>query len=298
LLVDGPTSRKRGQHVSAIINHHAWENAKFTKDIIGAVTNVLEESSFDEVRPIFRVFTALLGIKDSLQNERVDWSLSVLLVTMKQQEKYWKITDLCIEHLVRLAKKNADVYAWLRNHQDRWVWLIDWLNAFPVQPTHMDQGIALFKPGKGGHNMWRYGAQPMGLSGKRKMMILQLVRENKEVDKADASDSDEDLSERVFTVGQFVDCKDTANKWLISKVVEVKEGSVFIHYEGWSTKWDEWLDTDSIRVAKLYRYTSPPAQHIEGLPLHPSQEGQQQQVPVPAGDVNSTAVVVSGAQDP
>jgi hypothetical protein len=297
--VDGPTTRKRGQHVSAIINHHAWENAKFTKDVIGAITSGIEEYAFDDVRPLFRIFTGLLMIKDSIKAERIDWSLSALLAVMKQQDRYWKITDLCIEHLIRIAKKNQDVYTWLHAHPERWAWLIEWVNAFPQQPGHMDQNsIMLHKPGKGSHmNVWSrgYGGQSFTLPGKRKKLTLELIRDDKEIDKADASDSDEDLSERVFVLNQLVDCKDTASKWLISKVLEVKEGSVYIHYEGWSNKWDEWIDSDSPRIAKLHRHTQPPAASVPAVVGNPAPEGQ---APAEGTTASNMAVVVHNAGDP
>jgi len=274
------------------------------------VMSGIEEFSFDDVRPLFRTFTGLLNIKDSIRAERIDWALSALLATMKQQDKYWKITDLCIEHLIRLAKKNDDVYNWLRDHVDRWSWVIDWIAAFPNQPSHMDNNIQLHKPNRGSssHHMsiWSpsrgFSQQFGGLSGKKKRAVLELIREAKEIDKADASDSDEDLSERVFTVGQLVDCKDTASKWLISKVLEVKEGQVYIHYESWSSKWDEWIDTDSPRITKLHRWTQPPsmAAVVEGQPMAGTAAsaggGAVEGMPVQEGQP-AMAVVVS-TQDP
>jgi len=296
LLSDGPSNRKRGQHVSAIVNHHAWENPKFSKDVISSIMSGIEELSFDDVRPLFRTFNGLLNIKDSIRGDRIDWALSALLVTMKQQDKYWKITDLCIEHLIRVAKKNDDVYNWLKDHVDRWQWVIDWVAAFPNQPGHMDPGISLHKPGRGSSHhisMWvpsRGFTQQFGLSGKKKRAVLELIRESKEVDKADASDSDEDLSERVFTPNQMVDCKDTASKWLISKVLEVKEGAVLVHYEGWSSKWDEWIDTDNPRITKLHRYTMAPMQPTVTDVTNVGEAGGEGQP--------TTAIVVTSAQDP
>jgi len=268
LLVDGPTSRKRGQHVAAIVNHHIWENAKLTKEVIGAVTSGIEENIFDEVRPLFRIFTSLLNIKDSLQKDRIEWSMSALLATMKQQDRYYKITELCIEHLIRIAKKNGEVYVWLRDHADRWSWLIEWIGQYPNQPGHMDQSVAMYKPGKGGHHvsMWSMARGynfSNGLNGKAKKTVLELIAQGKDIDTNDASDSDEDLSERVFQLNQKVDCRDTASKWLISTVIGIKDGQVQIHYDGWSARWDEWMDTDIPRIAKLHRYTAPPPPAVE-----------------------------------
>jgi len=304
LLTDGPTTRKCGQHVAAIVNHHCYENLKFSREVIGLITQVIEESVFDEVRPVFRVFNSLITIQDSIHNDRIEWALSALLATMKQQDKYWKITDLCIEHLIRLAKKNAEVFAWLASHADRWAWLIDWIGAFPQQPSGMGDGqVSLYKPNKQSHRISAWSSRlsySTSLHWKRKKATLELIREGKEIDKTDASDSDEDLSERVFTLNQKVDCKDTANKWLISTVIELKEGYVYIHYDGWSSKWDEWLETSDPRIAKLHRYTPPQAEPV-ALPAAAQAAGASTTASGESSEgatssSTSTALVVAGTQ--
>lgn len=46
---------------------------------------------------------------------------------------------------------------------------------------------------------------------------------------------------RRFFLGQWVDALDTVNKWLEATVVAVRDQFVFIHYNGWERRWDEWL---------------------------------------------------------
>ena len=46
---------------------------------------------------------------------------------------------------------------------------------------------------------------------------------------------------RRFFLGQWVDALDTVNKWLEATVVAVRDSFVFIHYNGWDRRWDEWL---------------------------------------------------------
>ncbi|KAG3093896.1 hypothetical protein PI124_g14079 [Phytophthora idaei] len=54
---------------------------------------------------------------------------------------------------------------------------------------------------------------------------------------------------RQFFVGQWLDVKDTVNQWLESTVMAIADGKVLIHYHGWPTRWDEWIDVDSDRIA-------------------------------------------------
>ena len=46
---------------------------------------------------------------------------------------------------------------------------------------------------------------------------------------------------RRFFLGQWVDALDTVNKWLEATVVAIRDSFVFIHYNGWDRRWDEWL---------------------------------------------------------
>ncbi|KAF1782827.1 Ubiquitin-related domain [Phytophthora cactorum] len=54
---------------------------------------------------------------------------------------------------------------------------------------------------------------------------------------------------RQFFVGQWLDVKDTVNQWLESTVMAIADGKVLIHYHGWPTRWDEWIDVESDRIA-------------------------------------------------
>jgi hypothetical protein len=54
--------------------------------------------------------------------------------------------------------------------------------------------------------------------------------------------TEEDGSETWFE-GKFLEVKDTYGDWLTAEVKKVnkKEAAVYIKYEGWISKWDEWL---------------------------------------------------------
>mmetsp|Transcript_25885 Transcript_25885/g.41656 ORF Transcript_25885/g.41656 Transcript_25885/m.41656 type:complete len:482 (+) Transcript_25885:225-1670(+) len=73
-----------------------------------------------------------------------------------------------------------------------------------------------------------------------------------------------------FYVDQWLDAKDTTNKWLEAQIKEVQGTSVAIHYKGWKKKYDEWLDlskgsSDWNRVARpLSRFH----EHPDVIPHH------------------------------
>lgn len=55
--------------------------------------------------------------------------------------------------------------------------------------------------------------------------------------------------------GQWVDVKDTIDQWLEAQVIDVKDDKVYIHYNGWGTRWDEWIDMKSDRIRPFRFHT-------------------------------------------
>lgn len=56
-------------------------------------------------------------------------------------------------------------------------------------------------------------------------------------------------------VGQWVDAKDTEGDWLEAQVTETRPGEVKIHYNEWTSNWDEWLPLGSNRLAVFRSHT-------------------------------------------
>lgn len=69
-----------------------------------------------------------------------------------------------------------------------------------------------------------------------------------------------DATKAQYEVGQWVDAKDTIDQWLEAQVVQIRDKfkdvkQALIHYNGWGSKWDEWIDFSSERIANFKTYT-------------------------------------------
>jgi hypothetical protein len=64
-----------------------------------------------------------------------------------------------------------------------------------------------------------------------------------------------DFSKTNYEVGQWVDVKDTIDQWLEAQIVQVRGTQVYIHYNGWGNRWDEWIEFNSPRIAPFKTYT-------------------------------------------
>jgi hypothetical protein len=60
-----------------------------------------------------------------------------------------------------------------------------------------------------------------------------------------------DFSKSKLEVGQWIDVKDTIDQWLEAQVVKVRNNEAFVHYNGWGTRWDEWIEFSSPRIANF-----------------------------------------------
>ena len=76
------------------------------------------------------------------------------------------------------------------------------------------------------------------------------------------------LKHRKFEVGMWLDAKDTIDQWLEAQITDIRENQVFVHYNGWGVRWDEWVDKDSPRLAVFRSYTvqNPKANYLSPIP--------------------------------
>ena len=57
-----------------------------------------------------------------------------------------------------------------------------------------------------------------------------------------------DFTKRKLCLGQWIDVKDTIDQWLEAQVIDLKDDKVYVHYNGWGTRWDEWIEMKSTIV--------------------------------------------------
>ena len=65
------------------------------------------------------------------------------------------------------------------------------------------------------------------------------------------------INKRKLVLGQWIDVKDTVYEWLEAEVIDINEEKkeVFVHYNGWGARWDEWLPMDSDRIMPFRFHT-------------------------------------------
>src|SRR6185312_1051869 len=85
--------------------------------------------------PYFRVLMKLVTLQDSLHVPRANALADQLVTLVHHQSRFWKFTDFCLEHLIRMARKSPTVSAWLVAHQQYCDNMIGWLQHYQEPPA-------------------------------------------------------------------------------------------------------------------------------------------------------------------
>ena len=88
-----------------------------------------------------------------------------------------------------------------------------------------------------------------------------------------------DFSKSTYEIGEWVDVKDTINQWLEAQIIKVQNNKAYVHYNGWGTRWDEWIDFSSPRMRNFKTYTlqSPLAFCVSPYPAIPCDSNMEPQ---------------------
>jgi len=121
--------------IMKIVRHLAWNNKKFSDDILGMVMQGVEHSAHSDMLPYFWTMDALVSVEDDLTESRVQDILKSFLNVIGECRFYWKETLLCIEQLVCLADLSEACAAWLREHKTEKVdWIRQWFKKHLMKP--------------------------------------------------------------------------------------------------------------------------------------------------------------------
>lgn len=88
------------------------------------------------------------------------------------------------------------------------------------------------------------------------------------------------FGQRKFEVGMWLDIKDTIDQWLEAQITQVREDAIYVHYNGWGARWDEWININSPRIDIFRSHTvqNPKSNYLSPFPniLPESQRVPQQ----------------------
>merc|ERR1712154_544604 len=57
---------------------------------------------------------------------------------------------------------------------------------------------------------------------------------------------------------RWIDCQDEYNKWYEAQIIDISGNKIKVHYKGWKSKFDTWVDLENEpeRARKLHTFTT------------------------------------------
>jgi len=99
------------------------------------------------------------------------------------------------------------------------------------------------------------------------------------------------LDEPKYSLGQWIDVKDTVGQWLEAQITKIQGSRVYVHFNGWGTRWDEWIENNSPRISQFRTYTiqSPLNAYLSPYPyLEPDADDHE----IPQREISQSDLIV------
>ncbi|TDH68123.1 hypothetical protein CCR75_004346 [Bremia lactucae] len=263
MLLEGPDYRLVSQRVWNQLSDHFSFDWEIPRPV---VTREPAKTRVIEVYPV--IFEVLawsmdceypVAIKDDEDKPWIVSAPTTCLVTDLQQH-LWRVArtfPLCKSFLETTNEtgKTAVQVCYRRHHDAIWTPLE---RAFVMPGTSLHGSMATLGER---HGTSHGRLADFQLESRGNEYLYQLLLESRFMSKSSEVDwrhgrfySDIQANTWRFTLekGQLLDALDTDKKWYESRVVELQKGAIKVHYRGWTSKWDEWLDRMSPRLAPLY----------------------------------------------
>lgn len=109
----------------------------------------------------------------------------------------------------------------------------DWNKRVPLKGKNKEESKEEVKNGKIG-NYYFYYPPPKKINCITRDQAYQLSKIHEHVE--------------YLSRGLQIYVSDVTNKWYQSTILEIKEDEIFIHYNGWGDRWDQWIPIDSHRL--------------------------------------------------
>ena len=117
-----------------------------------------------------------------------------------------------------------------------------------------------------------------------------------EPESEDSSDSIDcfDFSKRKLKKGQWVDVKDTINQWLEAQIIDINDDKAYVHYNGWGTRWDEWIEIKSPRITVFRTHTIQAATstYLSPCPNNPPDSADNATINIPSSSNDQLSKVI------
>jgi len=63
------------------------------------------------------------------------------------------------------------------------------------------------------------------------------------------------MDRRKMEIGEWIDVRDASGQWIEGQIINHYGEYVYIHYNGWDNRWNEWISVNSDRIMPFRSHT-------------------------------------------
>lgn len=282
------TDKKNASHVFNILVHHMWNNFSFSTQVIDLMMKGIKHRDVEQCQSYYRLIRLIMKDTkaDPIYVPRARYLLHRWIEAIREDsEKFYRATEFGLDWFLRVLKKlnNDLIFHLLSDHKQQLEWMCLWSHENEHPPEKSNSRMTLNKPtyraddfsplsassssgltrsvaGRsiGGAQVYDFYTSlsssatlrtSFNVEQRNKLLSSLYSGEGFSVDNAD-DESDGEATEQ-YNLYDIVSVFDTSiSDWLLAHVIAVdkKKKRVRIHYDGYTSKWDEVLSFSSTRL--------------------------------------------------
>ncbi|KAJ6251615.1 ubiquitin carboxyl-terminal hydrolase faf-y-related [Anaeramoeba flamelloides] len=120
-FIKAMTSDLNSGSLGKLFLHLCWENMPLFKRLIGNITTNIERKLSSQFGRYYSILSSLLKIKDSQQNEKINYAMSRLIQTLKKNQHSERDSSTSLLYIRELADQDIKISQWLINEKENWL---------------------------------------------------------------------------------------------------------------------------------------------------------------------------------
>lgn len=252
-VINDATQKIGYRSLADVYTYLSYEDPKITTIFINSIKSALSDGDYGHWKAYFRCFLTLLKLNDSLSETRTKELLTFFTGLMEENRSYFIEMDNYTTFLVKLIKHVETARTWLLANAKEWNWVINWMVSNPSPPMGMVPGQIRLQKRRTqmGYGMLLYDLQEYRSRSMIKVNKLKDFLDQKPIDTANVWDSDEDLSEHPFQLGDKIDIDvHNNNRWTTGEIETILGEMVNVSYQEHDKSPSKlWTATDSDNIA-------------------------------------------------
>jgi len=235
------SSKRARKIVSTFIATISVKNDDTGKELFLLLEKELRDKDDAQLKVYLQCLEKLMLVQDDHQKERVESGMSILMNTIKDNAKYYRATEICLDYLFKLCSRNSWALRVCSENKAFLRFVESWLREYSNPYQGFSTGnLKLFK--KKAYKILKeeflQNQSKFISKSQERLAKLKKVHKNDSEELAPEYDSDEDFSDHQYSIQEKIDyLYDSNNAWVSAIVVDNLDEMIKLALQNDQTVW-------------------------------------------------------------